>query len=545
MSNSSANGSNGSPKARSPITDLSAPVRLTLLGVGLASAVATTGATLNFYEESLPGTLNPLYAQSMVDFRSQELVFDRIYFHSAIDNQLISRLVEKGEVADGGKSFRLSLKTGLKWHDGKPVGARDVCFTVAAMLDPGTTSPIAEGYRTVLAGCDVESQLVALVRFTKVFHNPKERLGFALLPSEALGGKTAISPDLDFSVHPVGSGPYKGSRGKRGVQFEAYANGHHAATISNAGLSEGGDPIVQVTTLRNNGVQGIIAVPPPLRADVSASDDLSVKSYDLRSWWFIAVNTKKGALSDKRVRKALNLILDRTDLRQLSIGVKPGEQNSPCEFISGPFVQSSPFYNRAIPTHEKSDKATAAKLLTDAGLTSVGGRWQYKGVPITLNVGMLASLDNEAPDLLQQVSNQIGAGGFDRQEQRVSADDWNRRVLTGKASEFDLLIGKWSFGVVDEVNPIFETRVGTKGALNIFNYSSTEVDNSISEYNAARTDTAANDAYHALHSVLAEELPYLFLWKLDTKSAWRTEVRGNLVAPYFYWTEVDSWNYGT
>ena len=39
-------------------------------------------------------------------------------------------------------------------------------------------------------------------------------------------------------------------------------------------------------------------------------------------------------------------------------------------------------------------------------------------------------------------------------------------------------------------------------------------------------------------------LPYLFLWKLDTKSAWRTEVRGNTIAPYFYWTEVDGWSIG-
>lgn len=521
------------------------PVRLVLAGVGLVAALATTGATLNFYEESLPSTMNPLYAQSMVDYRSQELVFDRIFFHSPIDNQLISRVVEKGEVAEGGKSFRLTLKSGLKWHDGKPVTAKDVCFTVAAMLDPGTTSPIAEGYRTVLAGCDTESQLVALVKFTKVFHNPKERLGFALMPSDAFGGKTAISPDLDFSVHPVGSGPYKGSRGKRGVTFEAYANGHHASTISNLSLSEGGDPIVQVTTLRNNGVQGILAVPPPLRADVSASDDLQLKSYDLRSWWFVAVNTRKGALTDKRVRKALDLILDRSDLRQLLIGVKPGEQNSPCEFISGPFVQSSPFYNRSVPTHEKSDKAAANKLLTDAGLTNIGGRWQFKGAPVTLNIGMLAPLENEAPDLLTQVSNQIGAGGFDRQQNRVSADDWRRRVLTGKATEFDLLIGKWSFGVVDEVNPIFETRAGTKGTLNIFNYSNADVDNAIAEYNAARTDTAAFDAYHKLHSLLADELPYLFMWKLDTKSAWRTEVRGNIISAYFYWTEVDSWKYGS
>ena len=124
-------------------------------------------------------------------------------------------------------------------------------------------------------------------------------------------------------------------------------------------------------------------------------------------------------------------------------------------------------------------------------------------------------------------------------------DDWNRRVLTGKATEFDLLVGKWSFGVVEEVNDLFETRATAKGTLNIFNYSNASVDQSIAEYNAARTDTAADDAYHKLHGILADDLPYLFLWKLDTKSAWRTEVRGNTISPYYYWTEIDSWKYGS
>lgn len=512
--------------------------------LAVLAGLASVGASLSFYEESLPSSLNPLYATSMSDHRSQELVFDRVYYHNPIDNQLVSRIVEKGEVAEGGRAWKLTLKSGLKWHDGTPLTSKDVCFTVKAMLDPGTTSQIAQGYRAVLSDCVEESTQVAVVRFTKVFHNPKERLGFAVLPAAAFEGKTAIVPDDDFSVRPVGSGPYKGSRGKRGVTFEGYGNTHHQPALATLALQEGGDPIVQVTTLRNNGVQGIVAVPPPLRADVSASDEMQLKSYDLRSWWFIAVNTKKGALADKRVRQALNLAIDRSDLRQLSIGVKPGEQNSPCELISGPFVQSSPFYNRSVPVKEKSDRAASAALMQSAGLKQVGGKWQFNGAPVTLNIGMLSSLNVEAPDLLQQISNQLGAAGFDRVEQRISQDDWNRKVITGKAVEYDLLIGKWSFGVVEDVNDLFSTRSGAKGALNIFNYSNTAVDAALTEYAAARTDTAANDAYHKLHALVADDLPYLFLWKLDTKSAWRTEVRNNTIAPYFYWTEVDAWRVG-
>lgn len=526
----------------SPLPAASLP-RAVAVGAALGAALLTTGSALSYYEEALPSTLNPLYATSMVDYRSQELVFDRLYFHSSIDNRMTSKLVKAGELADGGKSYKITLNPGLKWHDGKPVTSKDICFTVSAMLDKTTPSPIAEGYRSVLSGCDVNAPDIATIHFTKVFHNPQERLMFAILPSEALNNNTSIQPEADFSTRPTGSGPYKGSRGRRGVLFEAFANAHHTPGVAQLSLSEGGDPTVQVKTLLNNNVQGIIAVPPPSRPDISASDDLQLKGYDLRSWWYVAVNTKKPYLADKRVRQALNLILDRSDLRQLSVGVSSKDQNPACEFISGPFIQSSPFYNRQVPYKEKSDRATASKLLTDAGLTQVGGFWTYKGQPVHLQIGMYAPLDIEAPDLLTQVSNQLGAAGWDRQEAKVSSDDWTRKVITGQASNYDLLIGKWSFGLAEEVNDLFQTRSGTNGARNIFNYSNTDVDQLLTEYNQARTDTAAEDAYHKLHALLADDLPYLFLWKLDTKSAWRTEVRGNTIAPYYYWTDVDGWKY--
>jgi len=514
-----------------------------LAAATLGLAALGMGASLGYYEESLPTTMNPLYANSMVDRRAQELVFDRLFFNDAITNELRSRVVDKWELADGGRAVKLTLKADVKWHDGKPMTSRDVCFTVKAMLDPKTPSPVAEGYREVLSDCEVQGNQVALIRFTKVVHNPRERLGFAILPEGAFQG-TAISPDLEFSARPLGTGPYKGSRGRRGVTFDAFANAHHAPTIAQFLLQEGGDPLVQVKTIVNNGVQGIIAVPPQYRPELSSHDEVALKSYDLRSWWFIAVNTSKGALADKRVRQGLNNMLDRTELRQLTIGVKPGEQNSPCEFISGPFVQSSPFYNRSVPTVDRSDRNKAEGLLTAAGLVKTGGRWHYKGQPITLRIGMLAPLDNEAPDLLSQIGNQLGAGGFDRQEFKISPDEWTRKVLTGQASEYDLIVGKWSFGIVEDVNDLFQSRKGRDGQQNIFNYSNPEVDAILQQYDGAHTDFAAQDAYHALHAKLDDELPYLFLWKLDTKSAWRTEVRGNVIAPYYYFTEVDAWKYG-
>ncbi|MEC7241193.1 MAG: ABC transporter substrate-binding protein [Myxococcota bacterium] len=514
-----------------------------LAAAGLSAALLTTGQSLNFYEEALPTSMNPLYAKSMVDTRVNELVFDRLYFHSPINNSLVSRLVDQWQMSEGGRAMQLTLKSGVKWHDGTPFTAADVCFTIDAMLDEGTPSPIAAKQREVFAGCEVKEENIALVRFTKIFHNPRNRLGFYVMPSHSFEGNTAISPDHEFSNRPMGTGPLKGNRGRRGVSFNAVPNAHHQAKVPQMSLQEGADPLVQVRTLQNNGVQGIITVPPPYRADVSASDELSLKSYDLRSWWFVAVNTNKKHLSDKRVRQALNSIVDRTELRKLSIGVEEGEQNSPCEFISGPFVQTSPYYNRAVEVQETADLDSALSLLQAGGMRKVGGTWHYRGEPVNLKIGIKASLDVEAPDLLSQVSNQLGAAGFQRQQHKISTDEWNRMVVTGQAEDYDLIIGKWSFGLVEDVNPLFHTRTGGRGGLNIFNYSSTAVDTLLAQFDGARTDTQAQDAYHELHEVLADDLPYLFLWKLDTKSAWQTSVRGNMISAYYYWTDFDSWKY--
>jgi peptide/nickel transport system substrate-binding protein len=522
---------------------MSRSTALTSGGLALI-ALLGTGSSLSYYEESLPTTLNPLFAASMVDNRSLELVFDRLWFHDPITNDLKSRVVEKYELVDQGKGLKITLRSGIKWHNDKPLTAKDLCFTVDAMLDPKTPSPIAEGYREVLAGCEAQGNQVAVVRFTRVFHNPRERLGFAILPQGSFAS-TAIAPDLEFSSQPVGTGPFKGSRGRRGATFDAVANAHHNPTVAQLRLNEGADPIVQVKTLINNGVQGIIAVPPPNRPELSSSDEVSLKSYDLRSWWFIAVNTKSGPMADPKVRQALNLLIDRERLRELAIGVKPGEQNSPCELISGPFVQSSPYYNRAIPVVAKADKAKADALLKAAGLTQEGGSWMYKGTKVTLRIGLLAPLDFEAPDLLDQIGNQLGAAGFDRRTAKISSDEWTQKVVTGRAAaEYDLVIGKWSFGLVEDVNDLFHTRAASEGKFNIFGYSNAQVDQILTEYEGSRTDTSAQNAYHKLHEVLAQDLPYLFLWKLDTRSAWRTEVRGNIIAPYYYFTEVDAWKYG-
>ena len=199
-----------------------------------------------------------------------------------------------------------------------------------------------------------------------------------------------------------------------------------------------------------------------------------------------------------------------------------------------------------MPAQNASDLAKANALLARAGLTKIGGRWHYNDQPVVLRIGMNATLDKEATDLIMQIANQFSEAGFDPRPTKISDDDWTHKVTTGKAvGEFDLVIGKWSFGLDENVNDLFYTRNTSQftGTRNIFNYSNPEIDTILDEYTNARTEDPARNAYQKLHTKLAQDLPYLFLWKLDTKSAWRKEIRNNNITPFFYFTDIGRWKY--
>ena len=121
--------------------------------------------------------------------------------------------------------------------------------------------------------------------------------------------------------------------------------------------------------------------------------------------------------------------------------VSKTDKDSPCEFISGPFVKSSAYYNSEVPVVELADKAKAEGLLSRAGLQKKGVTWFYNDEPVVLRIGMNATLDKEAPDLLSQIGNQFAEAGFSPRTYKISDDDWTRKVITGRSvNDYDLAL---------------------------------------------------------------------------------------------------------
>ena len=136
---------------------------------------------------------------------------------------------------------------------------------------------------------------------------------------------------------------------------------------------------------------------------------MSLKIYDLRAV-VRSRQHKQRCIGDAEVRQALNLIIDREDLREAIFGVKKSDKDSPCEFISGPFIPASPYYNQTVPNPSSADLAKADALACPCRTNQVVAVGITMSNPLCSESEMNATLDKEAADLIMQIA--IGFQGL-------------------------------------------------------------------------------------------------------------------------------------
>jgi peptide/nickel transport system substrate-binding protein len=133
----------------------------------------------------------------------------------------LTRLNERGEVeADlargwevtlDGLTYTFYLLPNVYWHDGTPLTADDVVFTIGLLQDPDFSGPPDLG-SGVWQSVKVEKVDRRTVRFTlpEPYAPFLDYTTVGLLPAHLLNGtRGADLPGLDFNLNPVGSGPFQ------------------------------------------------------------------------------------------------------------------------------------------------------------------------------------------------------------------------------------------------------------------------------------------------------------------------------------------------
>ncbi|MEW6142351.1 MAG: ABC transporter substrate-binding protein [Chloroflexota bacterium] len=98
------------------------------------------GGILNTWENGEPAGFDP-QRQLRKSVMFGELVFSNlVYFdptkRDTDPKNLVGDLAERWEISPDGKSYTFYLRSGIKWHDGKPFTADDVVYNLDKLADP-------------------------------------------------------------------------------------------------------------------------------------------------------------------------------------------------------------------------------------------------------------------------------------------------------------------------------------------------------------------------------------------------------------------------
>lgn len=165
------------------------------------------------YTEALVGhflRLNPM----LDHFNQVDRDIDRLLFSSLVrfdSNGLpIGDLAESWTLSTDGTVFTFNLRLDAVWHDGVPVTAQDVAFTVGLMQSESKFIP--EDLRNFWSQITVNPISDSSLEFALpiAFSPFLDYLSFQVLPSHLLGNLSVEElVDHPFNLAPIGSGPYK------------------------------------------------------------------------------------------------------------------------------------------------------------------------------------------------------------------------------------------------------------------------------------------------------------------------------------------------
>jgi peptide/nickel transport system substrate-binding protein len=291
--------------------------------------------------------------------------------------------LENGGLAKDGMSVTWKLKKGVTWHDGKPFTAEDVVFNWQYSIDPGTAATTSGSYKDVKVE-KVDDHTVKLL-FSKptpfwadAFVGVRGMIIPKHLFADYIGGK---SRDAPANLKPVGTGPYKFVDFKPGdmVRGEINTNYHeeNRPYFDTIEIKGGGDAVSAARAVLQTGEYDYawnLQVEDEIllrlekggkgRTDMSPGGNIEHIGLNSTDPWTevdgerSSTKTKHPLLTDKAVRQALGMLIDRRSVQDHIYG-RTG-------IATGNFVNNpKPFESKNTKWEFNVEKAS--KLLEDAG----------------------------------------------------------------------------------------------------------------------------------------------------------------------------------
>ena len=159
--------------------------------------------TVNFAPQADLASLDPVWTTADVTRNYSLAIFDTLYGYDAAF-QVQPQMVEGHRIEDDGKTWELTLRDGLNFHDGQKVLARDC---VASISRFGKRNPFGQALMQRVAELSAPSDTVIRFRLNKPF--PLLRTALAEVYCAMMPTRLAETDPMKQIPEAIGSGPFK------------------------------------------------------------------------------------------------------------------------------------------------------------------------------------------------------------------------------------------------------------------------------------------------------------------------------------------------
>jgi peptide/nickel transport system substrate-binding protein len=439
-----------------------------------------------------PDVLDPTLARTYVGRIVFASLCDKLF---DIDEKLnvVPQLALSHETLDDGKQVIIRLRPGVKFHDGEPLDAEAVKFTMERHL-----TMQGSFRRPELAAVDrvevidpLTVKLVLKTPFSPLLSQLTDRSGMIVSP------KAAQAAGDKFGLKPVCAGPYKfveRLQQDRIVveRFPDYWN-KDAVKIDKITYVPIVDQTVRLANLKSGQLDLIERVAATDIGEIRANNRLKLATVTEIGYQSININVGKGEAakgplgSDPRVRQALELSIDRNAINQV---VFNGEHVVGNQWIS----PDNPYYQQKYPV-PKRDVAKAKQLLAAAGVKT----------PVT--VDFMVAQNPETRQVAEIIQAMAAEAGFDMKIRIVEFATSLKEAEEGRYQAYTL---NWSGRPDPDGNLYIFHR--SKAPQNYGGYSNPEVDAWLDEARTKSDPAERKAIYEKVAGKLLSEGSVLYLF---------------------------------
>lgn len=490
-----------------------------------AAAEPTYGGVLTLAGESEPGNLNTIIWPTTSDTNVTHMIYNCLLVPDK-NLEMVGDLADSWTVSKDGKTYTITLKEGITWHDGVPFTAEDVEFTYAAMAHPeydsGSTSRVmpvvgAEEYRNGTAdsikGIQVIDELTISFTTKEPYAPFLASLYIGIVPKHILKD---VSP-AEWAKHesnraPIGTGPFKFVTWEAGQYIELEANQEYfdGAPKLDGIIYRFGDANTMLAAFMNNEID-ISPIPIAEVELVDTLDFAEIKLQNTLSVYYVGFNLRTDFFDEKEVRQALAHGVNKELIVQSIFG-----QYGQVEDDIFPSAHWSHSPNLTIYNYDP-DKAMA--MLEGAGFVkNANGYYERDGkeLAFTMEVPTGKKEREQTAVLLKQDWEAIGVKcelqqlDFPTLVTKLLPKTKDGKQREVEATDFDSFI--LGFGVEadpDEYRPYFHTDFMPPNGYNFCGYTTPAMDILLDTQYTEVDAEARKQMFWQIGEELAEEEPWI------------------------------------